>query len=215
MDGSNQIPREIEDPGARRKLSGLLLDIVQDETRSRISVADLLAALQVRAFGALLLIFALPNVIPTPPGTSAVLGLPLLFLTAQMMLGQAPWLPRFIADRSMAREDLGMLIGRMTSPLARAERLLSPRLLQLTTSFAERFVGAFCLILAIVLTLPIPLGNMLPALAISVIALGILERDGLWIIIGTVIGFVSLIIVWGVIYALIKTILFLVANAFA
>lgn len=215
MDGSSQIPREIEDPGARRKLSGLLLDIVQDETRSRISVADLLAALQVRAFGALLLIFALPNVIPTPPGTSAVLGLPLLFLTAQMMLGQAPWLPRFIADRSMAREDLGMLIGRMTSPLARAERLLSPRLLQLTTSFAERFVGAFCLILAIVLTLPIPLGNMLPALAISVIALGILERDGLWIIIGTVIGFVSLIIVWGVIYALIKTILFLVANAFA
>lgn len=215
MDGSNQIPMETEDAGGRRKLSGLLLDIVQDETRTRISVADLLAALQVRAFGALLLIFALPNVIPTPPGTSAILGLPLLFLTAQMMLGQAPWLPRFIADRSMARGDLALLIGRMTSPLARAERLLSPRLLQLTTSFAERFVGAFCLILAIVLTLPIPLGNMLPALAISVIALGILERDGLWIIVGTVIGFVSLIIVWGVVYALIKTILFLVANAFA
>src|SRR5690554_8128838 len=97
---------ETEDAGGRRKLSGLLLDIVQDETRTRISVADLLAALQVRAFGALLLIFALPNVIPTPPGTSAILGLPLLFLTAQMMLGQAPWLPRFIADRSMARGDL-------------------------------------------------------------------------------------------------------------
>ena len=66
-----------------------------------------------------------------------------------------------------------------------------------------------------VLFLPIPLGNMLPAFAISLIALGILERDGLWIIVGAVLGVLSLLIVWGVIWAVIKTAIFLLLHAFA
>lgn len=62
--------------------------------------------------------------------------------------------------------------------------------------------------------MPIPLGNMLAALAISLIALGVLERDGLWVLIGTVTGLVSLFIVAGVVYALIKSTIFLLFNAF-
>jgi hypothetical protein len=79
---------------------------------------------------------------------------------------------------------------------------------------AERGLGAFCLLLAAILALPIPFGNMLPALAITLIALGVLERDGLWVLIGTVTGFVSLFVVAGVVYALVKSAIFLLVNAF-
>lgn len=213
-------PRPGEDGGKpvttpAKPLSALLVEIAEDESRERISIADLVRAMHLRAIGALLLIFALPNAVPTPPGTSAILGLPLLYLTWQLMLGQTPWLPRFISDRSMGRADFASLIGKISPMLARAEKLLTARMPALTTPTAERIVGGLCLVLAAVLFLPIPLGNMLPAFAISVIALGILERDGLWILAGSIIGLVSLVIVSGVVWALVRTVGFLLANVFA
>lgn len=202
------------EPPAQR-LSSLLEEIAADPARERISVADLMAAMQLRAFGALLLIFALPNVVPTPPGTSAILGLPLVYLTLQLMLGRTPWLPRFINERSMSRGDFAAVVRKIAPMLARAEKLLKVRMEEFTTPTAERAVGALCLALAIVLFLPIPLGNMLPAFAISIIALGILERDGLWILAGAAIGVVSLLIVWGVVWALVKTVAYLLFHVFS
>ena len=198
----------------RKKLSQILDDLVSAPERERVSVADLVSAMDARAFGALLLIFALPNVLPTPPGTSGILGLPLLYLSAQMMLGQLPWLPPFIAKRSVAREDFARLITRVTPLLARAEKLLSPRLAALSSPTAERLVGGVCLILAIVLVQPIPLGNMLPAFALCLIALGILERDGVWIIAGLATACLALLIVYVVVYAILKAAFFVILNAF-
>jgi hypothetical protein len=201
-------------PEGKKRFSQILDAIALDERRDRVSVSDLMRAMDARAVAALILLFALPNVVPTPPGTSSILGLPLLYLTAQMMLGKMPWLPGFIADRSMTRGDYAAFVSRVSPLLARAERLLKPRALFLTAPRAEQVIGGFCLLLAIVLALPIPLGNMLPALAISLMALGVLERDGLWVLLGVIMGGVSLVIVWGVVFALAKAAIFLLVNAF-
>jgi hypothetical protein len=194
--------------------SGILKNLATDESRERISVADLLATMKDRAFGALLFIFAMPNTIPTPPGTSAILGIPLVFLSAQMALGRNPWLPKLIANRSMLRSDFAGMVDKASPWIARAERMLKPRWPACSSHTAERLLGCFCLVLAIVLALPIPLGNMLPALAICMIAFGILEKDGVWIAIGTLLGIVSLFLVAGVIYAIIKSLIFLMAQVF-
>jgi hypothetical protein len=201
-------------PVERKKLSTMLEEIGADTTRERISVADLINAMDARAFGALLLIFAFPNALPAPPGTSGILGLPLLYLAAQMMLGRKPWLPKLIAARSMARSDFVGLVDRVNPWLHWADRFMAPRLQFLVTPRAEQALGAFVLILATVLVLPIPLGNMLPAFAICMIALGILESDGLWVSIGIAIGIGALIIAWAVVYALIRATIFLIVRAF-
>ena len=195
-------------------LSQLLLEVAADTGRDRVSIADLLLALQDRALAALLLIFALPNVIPVPPGTSALLGAPLLFLAAQLAFGMRPWLPAFIRDRSMSRQAFASVVTRAAPWLARAERLLRPRLGWLCRPPAEYGVGLVCLLLSSIVFLPIPLGNMLPALAICLMALGILERDGLWVIAGLLTGVASVALVWGVAYALLKTAVFVFTNAF-
>ena len=72
----------------------------------------------------------------------------------------------------------------------------------------EYAIGAVCLLLALVLVLPIPLGNMLPSLAICLLALGILERDGLWVLAGLATALVSAVLVSGVLYALFKAALY-------
>lgn len=199
--------------GPPRALSELLTRIAADETRERISVADLLAALQDRAVAALLLIFALPNVIPVPPGTSALLGAPMLFLAAQLALGRRPWLPRVIAARSMPRSHFAAVVARAAPWLARAERLLRPRCSALCKPPAEYGLGVVCLLLAGIVFLPIPLGNMLPAFAICVLALGILERDGVWVLAGLVTAVASVALVWGVLYAFVRAAIFFVTKA--
>jgi hypothetical protein len=204
-----------ETPRRRKKLSAILAEIAADDSRDRVSVGDLLRTMHGRAIAALMLIFAFPNVLPSPPGTSGVLGLPLVYLTSQMMLGRLPWLPGFIADRSMARADFAALVGRIGPMLARAERLLTPRLPFLVNSGTERALGAVCLLLSVILLLPIPFGNMLPAFAICIIALGVLERDGVWILAGLAVSVLAVGVVAGVLLALAKAAVFLLAGAFS
>lgn len=180
-------PPEPDHPGApvpagaerRRRFSEVLRDLAADD-RERIAIGDILTAFGDRAFGALMLVFAVPNVLPTPPGTSSVLGAPLLFITFQLMIGRPVlWLPRLITRRSVARADFARLVDRMVPWLAKAERLLRPRLSLLIGPVQDRFIGAACLLLAIILFMPIPFGNMVPALAISAFAIGLVERDGI------------------------------------
>lgn len=197
-----------------RRLSEILSDIAQDGDRARVSVADIFSAMGDRAFGALLLIFAIPNVVPTPPGTSAITGAPLVFLAAQLMLGQSPWLPKIIANRSMAREDFAAIVRRISPWLARGERMLRPRMTYLVYPPVEYVTGLLCLILAIILALPIPLGNILPAIAICLFSFGILERDGLCILFGLVTFVLSLVVVAGVLFAIVKGFILLVSATF-
>lgn len=195
-------------------LSATLHGLASDESRDRISIRDIFGAMGDRAFGALMLIFALPNVFPTPPGTSAVLGAPLIFLTAQLTFGLSPWLPAFIADRSLSRKDFASIAARITPWLSWAEKMLKPRVTFLVQPPVENIIGLICLVLAVVLALPVPLGNILPAFAICLFSFAILERDGIFVLLGLVTSVVSGVVVSGVVYALIKAAIFLISSAF-
>lgn len=209
------IPTTPADDVRRTPLSAMLDALARDEAKERIAIGDLLAALGDRALAALLFVFAFPNVLPTPPGTSSILGAPLIFLAAQLAFGRRPWLPALIARRSMARADFATLIRRVGPWLARAERLLRPRVSRLTLPPMEYLVGVVCLALALVLVLPIPLGNILPALAISLLALGILERDGLWVLLGLATAVAAATVVSGVVYGLFKAAVYFVTQVLA
>ncbi|MBM3603300.1 MAG: exopolysaccharide biosynthesis protein [Alphaproteobacteria bacterium] len=172
----------------RPRLSDVLSELAETWSQPRISVGQLIQALEDRGLIGLLLILAVANVIPNPPGTSAVLGLPMLYLSWQMMRGGMPWLPQFLAARSFDIDHFRTVVARTTPRLNRVERLLRPRLPSLSSPAAFRILGAVCLLLSVVLAMPIPFGNLLPAAAIAIIALGALERDGLWIAGGVLFG---------------------------
>ncbi|MHB1102932.1 MAG: exopolysaccharide biosynthesis protein [Devosia sp.] len=196
------------------RLSAILLAIAQAQDKDRISVGDLLEALRRRALGALMFIFAVPTALPMPPGVSAIVGAPLLFLSVQLMFGMRPWLPKIITDRSLSKVDFDKVVATTAPWLAKAESIMRPRLQFLARGPAVHLVGFVALAMSIVLFLPIPLGNMLPSVAICIMALGILERDGVWVLIGVALAIVSVIIVWGVMWALIFGALYVLSNFF-
>lgn len=202
------------DPTRPERMSQALTRLVADTGAARISIADLFHQIGERAHYALLILFALPNTLPGIPGTSAVLGVPLLYLTLQLALGRDPWLPGFIARRSLSRQGLAAVLERAQPWVERGERYLHPRLPHLTGPAAERVVGVCSVVLALMIMLPIPFGNMLPALAIIFAALGLMEEDGLWVVISAVTGTIASAVVVFVLWAVLKSALFVVLGAF-
>jgi hypothetical protein len=194
------------------RLSAILTAIAGAQDKERISIGDLLVALRRRALGALMFIFAVITALPMPPGVSAIVGAPLVFLTAQLMLGMHAWLPKLITDRSLSRADFARVVKAASPWLAKAEGVMRPRLEFLAMRPAVYFVGFVAFVMALILLLPIPGGNMAPSIAICIIALGLLERDGLWVIIGVVTGIVSSAVLAVLYWALIMGSIFLVSS---
>jgi hypothetical protein len=195
-----QIPKDERDRAKAPKsprTSTLLRDFIETQTEPRVTMGDLRDALDDRGFGVLILIFALPNLVPVNiPLLSAVLGLPLVLLAAQLAYGRhKPWLPDWLARQSFPRLGFAAVVAHATPYLERAERLLRPRLPGLLSWTGERLIGLALLILAIVLTAPIPLGNWLPAFAIAIIGLALVEKDGVAVLIGLGVGVIGLIVV--------------------
>ncbi len=176
------------------RVSEILAGIAAQEHET-VSVSDVTHAFGDRAFGALMFVFAAPLALPMPPGVSAVLGAPLLFITVQWMIGRNHlWLPGVIANRTMSRSDYVALMGKLTPYLAWLERRLRRRITFLYGPVIDRLTGLFCVVLATVVFLPIPFGNMLPSFAIAAFALGLAERDGVAALIGWVSGLLSIAI---------------------
>lgn len=203
-------------PRAQRT-SEILLDFARTFSGERVRLADLDRLLAGRAFGFLLLIFALPNTPPLGiPGLSTLTGIPLALVAAQMVLGmRVPYLPRLLGERSLSRKDFCRLIGKTAPWLQRLERLMKPRWRVFRTPTVVRWVGGYCLLLAIVLALPIPLGNLLPAIAVTFISLGLIEEDGVLVSAGLVVGVAGLIVVWGVLWTMAQAALLFFQHAFS
>lgn len=172
-----------------------LLELIGARPAKKVSVADILEAFGDRAFGALMFVFAAPLVLPMPPGVSAILGAPLAFITAQWMLGRRTlWLPKAVLNRTMSMSDFRGLTGKLAPYLERIERRLRPRLTFMYNRVGDRVIGAMCFLLAIIVFLPIPFGNMLPSFAIAAFAIGAAERDGVVAMIGWVAAIISFLV---------------------
>lgn len=166
-------------PRAER-LSDILARLAEPTT-GPVTLGELLSAVGERSFGALLVILAIPNMAAgVIPGLSILLGLPLLLVSMQLLVGaERPWLPRRLARVEIQRSDLRRIIERTREALRRLERALRPRLEFLTAPRAERLIGLGCLALSILVFLPIPFANFVPATGILLFGFSMLERDGL------------------------------------
>jgi hypothetical protein len=180
-----------------RKISAILAELAASAAGERVALRDMVEAFGDRAFGIVLLTFSLPNAVGLGviPGLSAVFGLPQIFVAAQMASGlHKLWLPLWLLERSVARADFRTMIDRSMPYLLRAERVLKPRLPLLTSYAAERLLGLVFVVLAVIVSLPIPFGNQPPGIAMAILALAWIERDGVWVIVGLVVAAIAVAI---------------------
>ncbi len=197
------------DPAEPKRTTDVLYETISRVQGERISIGDLIDGLGERAYGILLLLFALPTILPAPPGTSAITGLPITAFAFQLMIGHPhPWLPAFLRRRSVARTDLLAVLDKASPYLRKAERITRPRYSFLVEGQMERLAGLVVFLLGVVLILPIFMGNMFPSIAVALIALAVMERDGIAVIAGYIAAVASTIVAFGFIVVTFKVMLY-------
>lgn len=163
------------------------LDADQD---GEVSIQEILDRVADRGFGLLLFLFALPNLVPImPPGSSGVFGAILMSIGLQMVFCKSrPWLPTRFRHYRLSPKIQGALQSKGVNLLKRMERFSRPRFSGLDTLLTRAIVGAIVMLLGLVLFSPLPFMNTLPAILIVLMAVGLMNRDGLLIGTGALLG---------------------------
>jgi hypothetical protein len=178
-----------------------LLNDAHRDSEDGIPLGLVLDAFSRRAFGGLVFFVTLPAFIPAPFGI--VIG-PLLGLAGlQMILGyEHPWVPKRVRNFRMPRDRLERLSRRMGNSLRRLERFARPRLAWCGEGIGQVLSGLSVIILGTLLALPIPLTNWPFGIALCTMALGLIERDGVLIIVGWLSAIVSVALVVAALHGL-------------
>ena len=162
-----------------------ILRAVAERPEPTVSISELTQLFGGRALGALLLVFGLICTLPFPPGGTTLFGAPLVLLAPQLVFGRrAPWLPAGVRERTISTAHLKQGLPKVLVWLERVEAVSRPRMSLLFGGVGERLIGLVCFALALVLILPIPGGNLLPGVTVSVLALALVQRDGLLALFG-------------------------------
>jgi len=180
-------------------------EIINSFTKKRITIRELFHEMHEMGFAFILFFIGLLTMI-TPPGLTLIVGiLPLIFGT-QMALGRDyPWIPEWIANKKIKTDTLKAMLGtkKTRDYIVRLEKKLKPRYGYFSSKMGEKIIGGFTILCAISIMIPLPFTNMFPGLAISIMCLGYMGRDGLVIIIGIITGVISSFVGFGIAIAMV------------
>lgn len=175
------------------RLSQSLKELYKSLNNHEVTVGEFVDALGEKGFGILLLVFALPSMIPImSTGIATPLGFVIAFLGAQMAAGKSkPWLPKKARSIKMKSEHAKKMIDWMLKFSSNIERFICPRMGFVIHKIGERIMGILICILALIMALPFPLTNTIPALIIFLIGIGLTESDGLVCLVGSILAGIS------------------------
>lgn len=192
---------------AHPRFSDIIVRLGQDEA-ARLTVGDVVRAFGDRGLAAVMLLWSLINFIPLPPGGTTITGFPLLILSMELALGRETlWLPRKVMASSVSRTTFRRSFGWLVPIVRVAENLSRPRLSWLVGQLSQSLIGLVCFLLSVVLVLPIPLGNIAPAITMALLSLGVMQRDGVAVLLGWVSVAISvglLAVAWKVVVGVVQ-----------
>lgn len=181
--------RRIHEAMEHKRITLVLRAVVDTAEGDRISIREIVEAFGERAFGFVIILFSLPNCIPAPPGMNSVFGVPVLLFAVQMALGKRrPWLPRKLMDKTFAVTTFTKIINIAEPRLRWVENLCRPRYTNLFGPRGDRLIGVFAVLLAICVIIPLPGTNFVPSIALVVLAIAIMQEDGVMLGIGGLVG---------------------------
>ncbi|WP_341757562.1 exopolysaccharide biosynthesis protein [Candidatus Tisiphia endosymbiont of Ditula angustiorana] len=181
----------------RTKVSSVFYKLGQKEKKEKTRISELLVDFHENGLLLMILFFAIPVAIPLPypPGFTTIVGIPLMILSMQMLLGfRQVSLPSKINNYQISNGILINISDKIVPKIKFVEKYIRPRFSFAASIYCEQFIGLISLICSIAISIPLPLTNAIPALGITIMALGLLNRDGLTIVLGFITSIVGLII---------------------
>ena len=173
------------------KTSVLLRELVQGVQSDQISVVALLERVGTRSFGGLIILLAIVGLLP---GIGLIAGIGMIVIGTQLVLGfVTPRLPRFVQERSLDVDWVKSVCDRTAEQVENIERWAKPRWLVVSRMRGLcQLLGLSVIALGAVVLLPLPMTQLPPGVALVMLSLGLLERDGVLILLGLVIGLAAL-----------------------
>ncbi|GED23744.1 exopolysaccharide biosynthesis protein [Halomonas halmophila] len=165
-----------------------VLQRLQDEAKAgNVAVGTLVDALNSRGFGPLLLAPALVAMLPTGgiPGVPTICGVLIFLIAIQGSLGMpSPWVPRRLRRLAIQQQALIATTERAMPVAQRLDRWFRPRLIALTRAPVSQVVALFCAVsgLAMIPLELVPFASGIPALAVTLVAIGMSTRDGAMVV---------------------------------
>jgi hypothetical protein len=164
----------------------------------RVSLQTLAHAHGPAAHGTWLLLMAVPCLLPVP-GVGTVLGLGMVALAVAMWRGQsAVCLPRRVAELELSSQWAQRVLGMLAFSYDVAGRVARARLSHLALAEGRSWTAAAIGLMALIVVMPIPFGNVLPAVALMLIGLGLVFRDGVAVVLGLAMAALAMCVTAGV-----------------
>ena len=134
----------------------------------------------------LTLVFLIPISIP---GVSTVFGAAILLIGLARLFGRELWLPHRIAHKTIGTRKLRPLLRKALPLLHKLERVSRPNRIEwlVAKGPVQRLNDASLILGAVLLMMPfglIPFSNTFPAVALLFFAIGLLQRDGVCVLLG-------------------------------
>jgi hypothetical protein len=170
------------------KLSDELSTILDRAGGKPLSLRQIVEILHGRGIDVVVIILVLPFCQPIPlPGLSTPFGLALMLVGLRIALRQRPWLPDWLLRREISYETLAKIIHGAVAVAKRLEKVIHPRLRFMKRWWSFNVVNGLAIASSsflLMLPLPIPFSNTIPAWSILLLALGMMEEDGAVIALG-------------------------------
>ena len=160
-----------------------MLHLLDGKAGEQVTLGEFVAGMGARGFGFCFIVFGMLAAISLP-GVGSLMGGPLVLFAAQVIWGmKQPWVPGFLARRSISADNAKKTLEKAQRWLKRIELFAKPRASWLAGGLMARIAGVFALLLAAVILMPGPFTNNPPGIAITLIGFALAERDGVLLLI--------------------------------
>ncbi|MDR1494545.1 MAG: exopolysaccharide biosynthesis protein [Rickettsiales bacterium] len=179
-------------------ISGLL-DGLRNLDSERVSLEQILNGKDGGGPYFALFIMALLSLIPTPapiPVISNFFGILCCLIAFQILLGKKSLIiPKFLGKISIKKQTLNSILGKIGPFFHRIEKITREHLNFSASKSISYMIDIFLLVISITMVAPIPLLTMIPTIAMMVTTFGLLNNDGLFVILGLLIGTLSVFLI--------------------
>lgn len=175
-----------------------LEQVIQRMPPGHVSLAQILQLIGREGLLLFCIFLTLPFMVPVSiPGVSTVFGAVILLIGISVVFDRTPWLPERFMRKEFPADKLRTAFEKGIGWVQRLEKISRRRWLGLTHGPVMHGINGLMVVLGAVLLMApfglIPFSNTLPGLAILLLAIGILQRDGVCILLGYVTNVLTII----------------------
>ncbi|HYD87529.1 MAG TPA: exopolysaccharide biosynthesis protein [Vitreimonas sp.] len=169
-----------------RSFIGVLQRIDSAAGADGLSIGGIADQLDERAFGLLILLLTLPCLVPGLPGAQ-IIAIGIFLLAAQVLIGRSePWLPGWFMRMRVKKSWISTIAGFADKRLRWTERFARPRWRFFAAGFGEKIAALIMALAAITVMLPIT--NTVPSVALTLMSIGLIQRDGVFTVLGSLVA---------------------------